>query len=261
MNNYIKSFTLLLTFLGFSIFQPMMQDIIAVDDDIKVLKKYLLGQVNAKEGLIFARIEKPYTNKSTIFMHSEAYEAYKKMYAAASKEGIDLKIISAFRSFDHQKSIWEAKWTGTRKVLGQDLSKKYPNAEKRAKVILMFSSMPGTSRHHWGTDIDIYSLKDEDFLSGKGKVIFEWLSTHAHEFGFCQVYTPKPETRTTGYEEEKWHWSYKPVAMKYLDQYVKYINYKDITGFKGDRVAKQIKVIENYVLGINPNCKKSSEKL
>lgn len=254
MNNYIKNFTLLLTFLGFSIFQPMMQDIIAVDNN-KALKKYLLGQVNAKEDLIFARIEKPYTNKSTIFMHSEAYEAYKKMYAAAALEKIDLKIISAFRSFNHQKSIWESKWTGARKVLGQDLSKKYTNPEQRAKVILLFSSMPGTSRHHWGTDVDIYSLEDKDFLSGKGKIIYDWLSSHASEYGFCQVYTPKPESRATGYEEEKWHWSYKPVAELRLEQYKKHIKYTDLVGFKGDRVAKKIQVIENYVFGINPNCK------
>jgi len=257
MNKYIKSFTIILTFLGFSIAHPLMQDIIAVDDNAKVIKKYLLGQVNANSDRLFARIEKPYTNKSAIFMHGEAYEAYKKMYAAAAADKIDLKIVSAFRSFNHQKSIWEAKWTGARKVMGQDLSKKYPNPEQRAKVILLFSSMPGTSRHHWGTDIDIYSLNDKDFLSGKGKIIYDWLTAHANEYGFCQVYTPKPDTRTTGYEEEKWHWSYKPIAEQRLEEYKQYIKYNDIVGFKGDRVAKKIQVIENYVLGINPNCKKS----
>ncbi len=255
MKNRSINLILLLTILSFSLSYFPTQDIVTENDNIQ--KKYLLGQVNASNDKLFTRIEKPYTNKSVMYMHTEAYNAYKKMYNAAAAEKIDLKIVSAFRSFNHQKSIWEAKWTGARKVLGQDLSKKYPNAEERAKVILMFSSMPGTSRHHWGTDIDIYSVEDEDFQSGKGKLIYEWLLAHGNEFGFCQVYTPKPATRTYGYEEEKWHWSYKPIAKKYLDQYRKQINYNDISGFKGDRVAKKIQVIKYYVLGINPDCKKS----
>ena len=261
MHNYTKhilSVILVFSMIGLT---NTPQSSTNVDDDVKTIKKYLLGQVDAKTNNTFARIEVPYTNKSTIFMQTEAYEAYKRMYAAASIEKINLKIVSAFRSFYHQKSIWEAKWTGARKVLGQDLSKKYQNAEKRARVILMFSSMPGTSRHHWGTDVDIYSLNDKDFQSGKGKQIYDWLTIHAKDYGFCQVYTTKPDTRTTGYEEEKWHWSYKPVAEIRLAQYEKHITYKDIVGFKGDGVAKKIKVIENYVLGINPACKKSIEKL
>jgi len=235
----------------------MPPNYIEQNNDFIISKKHLLGQINASKDSLFAIIKKPYTTKPNSYMHKDAYKAYKKMYASAAKDGIELRIVSAFRSFKHQKSIWEAKWTGTRKVLGQDLSKKYPKAEERAKVILMFSSMPGTSRHHWGTDIDIYSVEEEDFQSGKGKKIYEWLLAHANDFGFCQVYTPKPATRPYGYEEEKWHWSYKPIAEKYLNQYKNTINYNDISGFMGDGVAKKIQVIKFYVLGINPDCKKS----
>jgi len=257
MRKYLTTLTIIALIISFTN-NPFFQDVIKAVEIQKISKKKLLGQIDASTDADFSVITAPYTLKKNMYMNTKAFRAYQEMYGIAAKEGIDLKIVSAFRSFNHQKRIWESKWTGTRKVLGQDLSKKYPNAEKRAKVILMFSSMPGTSRHHWGTDIDIYSVNDKDFLSGKGKVIYEWLQTHANEFGFCQVYTPKPDTRTTGYEEEKWHWSYHPVATEYLEQYQKYINYNDIAGFKGDRVAKQIGAIENYVLGINPSCKKSS---
>ena len=65
--------------------------------------------------------------------------------------------------------------------------------------------MPGsTSRHHWGTEIDIHSLKNGDFADGEGLKIYEWLTTHAEDYGFYQPYTAEQ-----GYEEEeKWHWSY-----------------------------------------------------
>ncbi|MCK5856506.1 MAG: M15 family metallopeptidase [Bacteroidales bacterium] len=255
MTKYIQPILMLLILASYTTLINTPQDQIKVANHSTISKNYLLGKVSPSKDSKFSKIEKPYTLKSNIYMLNEAYLAYTKMYAAAAKEGLDLKIISAFRSFNHQKSIWEAKWTGARKVLGKDLSKAYQNAEARAKVILLFSSMPGTSRHHWGTDIDIYSLEDADFLQGKGKDIYTWLVQNAHTFGYCQVYTPKPETRTSGYEEEKWHWSYLPMAKEYLLEYQKHIKHKDIKGFKGDRVAEKINVIDNYVLGINPDCK------
>ena len=257
MQNRHNNTIIISILLAFMIAYSIPQSIKIPTKESAISKAQLLGKIKASEQADFSIIEKPYTNKSNMYMKTQAYKAYKEMYADAAKEGIDLTIVSAFRSFYHQKAIWEAKWTGRRKVLGNDLSKKYPNTEARAKIILMFSSMPGTSRHHWGTDVDIYSVEDEDFQSGKGKKIYDWLVAHGNEFGFCQVYTPKPQTRSKGYEEEKWHWSYKPIAKQYLNSYKHIIKYSDITGFKGDRTAKKLKIIENYVLGINSNCKKS----
>jgi len=256
MKKYLTTFSAIALIISFS-YHSFHQDAIKAVETQKISKKKLLGQINPSKDADFSIITAPYTLKKNLYLNTEALQAYQDMYRAAANDGIDLKIVSAFRSFYRQKVIWESKWTGERKVMGQNLYITYPNAEKRAKVILMFSSMPGTSRHHWGTDVDIYSLNDKDFLSGKGKKIYDWLQKHAEKYGFCQVYTPKPETRTTGYEEEKWHWSYQAVATEYLEQYQKHIKYSDIVGFKGDRVAKNIGVIENYVLGINPNCKKS----
>jgi len=255
MQNKHNNATIFSIILAFMIAYSIPQSIKIPTKESAISKAQLLGQIKASEQADFSIIEKPYTNKSNMYMKTQAYEAYKEMYADAAKEGIELTIVSAFRSFYHQKAIWEAKWTGKRKVLGNDLSKKYPNAEARAKVILMFSSMPGTSRHHWGTDVDIYSVEDADFLKGKGKKIYDWLVKNAHNYGYCQVYTPKPETRTTGYEEEKWHWSFIPIAKKYIDAYRQQISYKDIGGFKGDHVAKKIEIIEKYVMGVNPDCK------
>ena len=58
---------------------------------------------------------------------------------------------------------------------------------KAAKTILLYSSMPTTSRHHWGTDMDINSLENSYFASGQGLKEYTWLKKNAAKFGFCQV--------------------------------------------------------------------------
>jgi LAS superfamily LD-carboxypeptidase LdcB len=133
-------------------------------------------------------------------------------------------------------------------VEGQNLTE-VTDLEKRAKLILLYSSMPGTSRHHWGTDMDLNSLENSYFDSGEGLKIYQWLTTHAAKFGFCQPYTSKAAGRT-GYEEEKWHWSYWPLSKKLLSDYVKSVRYSDIKGFEGSKTAKSINAIEKYVQGI-----------
>jgi LAS superfamily LD-carboxypeptidase LdcB len=109
--------------------------------------------------------------------------------------------------------------------------------------------MPGTSRHHWGTDIDLNNLNNEYFESGEGLKIYQWLTAHAHRFGFCQPYTSKTGGRT-GYEEEKWHWSYTPLSIPLLEEYKKTITLSDLTGFMGSGAAVKLDVIKNYVDGV-----------
>ena len=251
------------TWITYFILLPVLGILIANNQTVpteKISKTELLGQVDPSQNKDFVTISPPYASRSGMYLRKEAFDAYKKMYDAAAAEDLNLMIVSAFRSFNHQKRIWEAKWTGARKVMGQNLASAYPNGEERAAVILMFSAMPGTSRHHWGTDVDIYSVEDDDFEQGRGKKIYEWLQKNAAQYGFCQIYTPKDSLRPTGYEEEKWHWSYKPLAEKFQQAYQKKISYQDISGFKGDRTAKRLKIIQDYVLAVNPACNISSER-
>jgi len=205
-------------------------------------KKELLGQIDYSKNTDFSRIPKEYTSKDNVYLRTDALEAFKKMYFAAKECGINLTIISAARNFDYQKGIWERKWKD-----GKYIS--YFGAE-RAKAIMRYSSMPGTSRHHWGTDIDINSLTDSYFTTGKGKIVYEWLVTHAPSYGFYQTYTSK-ETGRTGYEEEKWHWSYMPIARGLLEEYNLQVTYSDITNFNGSESAENLEAIENYVNGID----------
>jgi LAS superfamily LD-carboxypeptidase LdcB len=204
-------------------------------------KEQLLGKITPTKDTNFSLIAAKHTDKKNIYLHKEAYRAFEKMAAAAAKEGIQIKIISATRTFEAQKTIWEKKWVRSDYV-------KFPE-QQRVKEIMKYSSMPGTSRHHWGTDIDINSLENSYFEKTEGKKLYQWMLANAASFGFYQTYTSKSSGRT-GYEEEKWHWSYMPIAEPMLLAYQKTIQYNDITGFSGSQYAQANKVIEEYVLGI-----------
>lgn len=220
----------------------------------QVDKNYLLGKFDPATHSQFSRLGDNDARGSAKggYLRKEAYEAFIKMSDAARKEGVELIIISATRNFESQKRIWENKWEGRTLVEGKNLTT-VNDPKERARLILLYSSMPSTSRHHWGTDMDLNSLENSFFESGQGLRIYQWLTTHAAEYGFCQPYTSKANGRT-GYEEEKWHWSYLPLSGDFLTEYKKKVTYKDIKGFAGSDIAPSIDVIKNYVLGVA--CKK-----
>lgn len=214
----------------------------------------LLGKKPTSENDLLVSVDAQLANRTGMLMHKKAYQAFKEMKNAALQDHVELIIISAFRGFDHQKRIWENKWNGRQMLYGNINARDISSDIERAREILRFSSMPGTSRHHWGTDIDLNSLNNKYFESGKGQQVYDWLKQNAHEFGFCQPYTQIDASRDGGYEEEKWHWSYMPIAKVYLNTYVDSVNYSHITGFDGWETASEVKVIEQYVLKINNQC-------
>lgn len=205
---------------------------------VGVDKEFLLGRIDYKTSSAFVQVNSEHAAKP-LYLNAEVYAAFIQMSAAAKKEGILLKIVSGTRNFEEQKAIWEKKWNN-------NLSLDTP---QRAQKILEFSSMPGTSRHHWGTDIDINNVGSSYFNSARGKLEYEWLVKNAQQFGFYQVYTRQDAGRT-GYAEEKWHWSYFPLANLYLHFYNELITYADITGFEGADLAAEMQMIEKFVNGI-----------
>jgi LAS superfamily LD-carboxypeptidase LdcB len=124
----------------------------------------------------------------------------------------------------------------------------------RAKKILEYSSMPGSSRHHWGTDIDLNNFENDWFETGEGLKMYQWMENHAAEYGFCQPYSKKDAQRPNGYNEEKWHWSYTPLAKKYTDAAAAGLKDSMLGGFEGAVAAKDVEIVRNYVLGINKAC-------
>ncbi|MBI1226511.1 MAG: D-alanyl-D-alanine carboxypeptidase family protein [Bacteroidetes bacterium] len=218
--------------------------------------EYIMGKFDPAQHPDFVPVDKKYADGEGYYLRKETYASFVKMHNAALADGITLSIISATRNFAKQKSIWEAKWTGARKIEnGANAAKKYPDAKNRALKILEYSSMPGSSRHHWGTDIDLNDLDNYTFEQGPGKKVYDWMVKHAHEYGFCQPYSKKSEDgRNTGYNEEKWHWSYMPIAKKLTDLAARTMTDDMIGGFKGAETAVKIGIVEKYVLGVNPDC-------
>jgi zinc D-Ala-D-Ala carboxypeptidase len=218
--------------------------------------KYLLGKFEPEADPLFEPIDSRYSAGSarSQYIRKDVQAAFVRMWEAARDSGITLTILSGTRNFWYQKQIWEAKWTGARRVGGENLSQAVPDPAERALRILRYSSMPGTSRHHWGTDVDLNDFNNSYFAAGPGLKVYQWLSEHAADYGFCQVYSAKGEARPYGYEEEKWHWSYLPVADRYLKSYQLRVEPEMLSGFQGSEVASNIDVIERYVMGINPAC-------
>jgi D-alanyl-D-alanine carboxypeptidase len=227
---------------------------IAATRKVEIEKKYLLGQYNYKTEKNFVKVDAKYGNKEGMYLMEEVYNSFLKMREAAAKEGITLIIVSATRNFGEQKTIWEAKWNGNKLVNGENLALTVKDPVERARIILNYSSMPGTSRHHWGTDIDINSIENNYFAAENGKKVYAWLQKNSATYGFCQPYTEKTQLRPNGYNEEKWHWSYISIANVYLTEYIKIISNSDISGFSGSETATSLNIINNYVLGLNKNC-------
>lgn len=213
------------------------------------------GHFNPESESSFVIIESKYADREGLYMQKEAYEAFKSMYAAAFKENITLTIKSATRNFEYQKGIWERKWTGETILSdGTNAAKDIKTEVSRALKILEYSSMPGTSRHHWGTDIDLNAFDNAWFGTGEGLVMYQWMNDHAKDYGFCQPYTAINDMRPYGYNEEKWHWSYMPIASSYTTTIQNLLDDSQIMGFLGSSTSTEIGVVQKYMLGINQNC-------
>lgn len=214
---------------------------------IEFEKDYLIGNFEPHLHPDFQRIPSELTILQYPYLRKEVLEAFILLHQAAKNDGINLKIISATRNFITQKIIWEDKWK----------KNQHPSSDVKNKAlqILRYNSMPGISRHHWGTDIDLNKTNNTYFSHGKGKLEYDWLVDNAHKFGFYQVYNSKNEDRLYGFEEEKWHWSYIPTAKNLLQQYIEKVTYEDITGFVGAKSAETIDVINKYVSSINKQYK------
>ncbi len=227
----------------------------APEPAINIDLNFIMGKFDPAKDSTFVKIPRSYADQEGRYMKEEAFVAFQQMAEAAKKDGIDLIIRSAARNFNYQKGIWERKWTGETKLsTGEDASKEYSRAETRAKKILEYSSMPGTSRHHWGTDIDLNNFNNEWFESGEGLKIFNWLEENAEKYGYCRPYTKKDTSRPDGYNEEKWHWSYTPLSDQYTQYAEQYLKANMISGFLGSEVSDSIDVVDKYVLGINHIC-------
>lgn len=162
-------------------------------------------------------------------LHKEALPAWLSLEKAASKEGFSLKIASGFRDFNRQLLIWNNKFSGKSVIKDQDNKTVnidvLPN-KAIINAILLYSALPGASRHHWGTELDVYAenllpkgqtLQLEPWEYQKGGYFYElnnWLQQEAPQHGFSFPYA---EFRG-GVAIEPWHLSYLPLANIYQNE-------------------------------------------
>lgn len=154
-------------------------------------------------------------------MQKDTFNSFIKMKVAAIKENIDIEVVSAYRSFKQQKKIFEDKYL-------QYTEQGLIPSEAISKII-EYSTIPGTSRHHWGTDVDIIDANtprpkivlETKHFHGDGPYcnLKEWLTINANSFGFYEVYTDTLNRK--GFKYEPWHFSYAPASKPMLQAYKK----------------------------------------
>lgn len=212
---------------------------------------YLIGKFDAtRHPELFTQITEIPTSYQ-MYMRQDAYKAFKSLYhdLLADNPSLprNLPVVSALRNLTYQGGIWNRKWTGAYANI--------TNPVVRGLGIMEWSAMPGTSRHHWGTDLDFYSLENGDFEHGNGLIIYSWMKANAARYGFCQPYTAG---RCAGYNEERWHWSFVPVSSGlrqawntvYGDTTI--CNWASKVDFQG---AKSVSILASaYVNTINLDC-------
>lgn len=148
----------------------------------------------------------------------------------AKQAGLEISIVSSFRSFDRQLSIWNEKWRGYRPVFsrhGRPLNLQAMSDIEKYKAICLWSALPGLSRHHWGTDLDIFlksaidnghnvELVPEEFEQGAVcDELNQWLDDNLSLYGFFRPY----KIYQQGVSAEPWHISHRQVSTEIIQQF------------------------------------------
>lgn len=186
-----------------STYEPLLSDLTPA---------FLTGQTDTH--VLPVNVENPQAPR----IHAQCLGAFMSMQQAAADDGIDLKIASGFRDYARQQAIWQRKCEATKTLAGEAL-------DDALHAILRWSAMPGASRHHWGTDMDVYdpsALGDatlqlepwEYAANGPMHPLYLWLQQHAQSFGFDWPYARD----LGGVAVEPWHLSYRPLAQSFLAQ-------------------------------------------
>jgi LAS superfamily LD-carboxypeptidase LdcB len=165
----------------------------------------------------------------SVLLHGDVIKPFQAMCDAAAGAGLRITVASGYRSFSRQLAIWNNKARGLRPVLddtGSPIDLGSLSDRDRVMAILRWSALPGCSRHHWGTDMDVWdaaAVPDDYRLqlvpgeyAGSGPFcrLAEWLQEHAAGFGFIRPYA----IDYGGVAPEPWHLSYRPIAQLFEEK-------------------------------------------
>lgn len=161
-----------------------------------------LTALGISSGLITARGLREYEEATTLevaevgadgrqhLLIPVAAEAWRRLKAAALVDGMDLFIVSAFRSVDRQAEIVRRKL----------------EAGAALESVLSVLAPPGFSEHHTGRAIDLSTSDSRALEVEFGQTdAYAWLTEHAAAFGFYLSY---PIGNRWGYQYEPWHWCF-----------------------------------------------------
>lgn len=162
-------------------------------------------------------------------LQDEVAQAFAALCLEARQAGFELSIASSFRSFSRQMAIWNGKASGSRPVHddeGHAVVMAQLSAQEKLHAILRFSAIPGSSRHHWGTDLDVYDAAvmqpgyqlqlspQEVAAGGLFDPLHRWLDERmavGESYGFYRPYAGDHG----GVAPERWHLSYAPFSIDY----------------------------------------------
>ncbi|MDQ7048489.1 MAG: M15 family metallopeptidase [Enterobacterales bacterium] len=162
-------------------------------------------------------------SKHRFLIHPDIKQDLAGLLDAAQIAGQPIALISSFRSFDRQLTLWNQKWLGNLKVYaldGQLIDISELSDEDKFHRISLWSALPGFSRHHWGTDIDIFSAKaieqghkvelvTQEFESGGVcESLNQWFDENLQNYGFFRPY----QSYQQGIAAEPWHISHHLTA-------------------------------------------------
>jgi len=223
-----------------------------------ILSVFMLFSILSHGQISFEELTGQTSNPKNL-LKEETQNAFNKMRMVAIKEGIDLKVVSGYRSFTRQRQIWNRKY---KKYKAQGLS-----PEAIFDKIVEYSTVPGTSRHHWGTDIDIidrganYSgdvlVPNKFHGNGPFCKMKDWMEKNASKFGFELVYTLN-ENRT-GFKYEPWHYSYAPLSQKLLKEYLPetefllFLRNQEIMGMEEISDNRLLRYYQEHIKGVHPS--------
>lgn len=144
-------------------------------------------------------ISMDYARDKGMKFDSRAIDALESMCAAAKQDGVSLMVISAYRSFTTQQTLYNRK-------VNYYLEQGYDDDEA-GDLAATVVARPKTSEHNLGLAVDLNSV-EEDFDQ---TAAFDWLQIHCASYGFILRY-PKEKQDITGVIYEPWHYRYVGVS-------------------------------------------------
>jgi LAS superfamily LD-carboxypeptidase LdcB len=156
-------------------------------------------------------------------LQPKTMQAFIALQKAAKQAGFEARIASGFRDFNRQVWIWNNKFNGIRPILdikSQPLDINNLSELEKIHAILKWSAIPGGSRHHWGSDLDIYCVKSlpkgtalllepwEYEENGHQYAFAQWLNDNMSQWGFHLPFL----VDNGGIGIEPWHLSHQPSA-------------------------------------------------